>query len=65
MARMKNSFKVTREQIQTIIEALGNAECWKMEMCERFPQYESIYSERIQQFISLEFELRDMIGEQL
>lgn len=65
MARVKNSFKVSREQLELIVEALSNAECWKMEMCERFPHYEAMYSERIAQFLSLEFELREMIGDSI
>lgn len=59
---MKNTFKVTREQLETMIEALCKAECWKMEMMNRHPEDRNIYEQDFNEFMELEFAFRDMIG---
>lgn len=62
MARMKNNFKVTREQVELIIKALGDAECWKMKMANNNPEFYKSFSDSVNQYIDLESELRSMIG---
>ena len=59
---MKKNFKVTREQLETMIEALCKAECWKMEMMNRHPEHRKIYERDFNDFRELEFTFRDMIG---
>lgn len=62
MARIKKNFNLTREQIEVIVEALSNAECWKIRMGELRPEYKYLYDEEVQIFIDLELKLRSLIG---
>ena len=62
MARIKNNFNVTREQIELIIEALGNAECWMIHVGDLHPEFRRIYDEDVERFIDLEMMLRGLVN---
>lgn len=58
---MKNTFMVTREQLEIMIDALCKAECWKMEMMNMHPEHYNIHEHDFKEFMELEFTFRDMI----
>lgn len=62
MARIKNNFTVTREQLEVIIDALGKAECWMVYREDLDPDFKKLYDEEVERFIDLELMLGKLLN---
>lgn len=65
MAKIKNSFTVTREQLEVIIDALGKAECWMVYRGDLDPDFKKLYDEEVERFIDLELMLGKLLDKSI
>ena len=62
---MENTYTLNREELDSIIEALGYAQLWVIQMGNDFPYLRNIYDKDNEQFIDLEEKLRGLVGSPL
>ena len=62
MARARKKFVLNREQVNTMIEALGMSETWLMHMQNNYPEYWNTYEKLWQEQFQLELKLRIMLN---
>lgn len=61
MARARKTFVLDREQVNTIIEALGMSETWLMHMQNNYPEHWNTYEKLWQKQFQLELHLRILL----
>ena len=62
MARARKNFVMSREQVNTMIEALGMSETWIVHMQNVHPEYWDNYEKLWQEQFQLELKLRMMLN---
>ena len=62
MAKARRNFVLNREQVNTMIEALGMSETWLMHMQNNYPEHWKTYEKLWQEQFQLELKLRMMLN---
>lgn len=58
---MENRYNVSREDLISIIIALGRAECWLIELANKHTKHESDFMDEVTKTVELEMRLRDLV----
>lgn len=58
---MENLYNVSREDLISIIIALGRAECWLIELANKHTKHESNFMDEVTKTLELEMRLRDLV----